>query len=130
MYIDYPRCPECQCPLLRCKRYSRLIKKIHNKIGTGHVSRKDLSDSLKNDATIKLHLLTASTQLPEHIEKIIRKNLDNNRQNIFGTLFVHALNLFTELDNNVSDERSKMLTTIYEHIKKSDSLFLTRQQWS
>ncbi|CAF4522009.1 unnamed protein product [Rotaria sp. Silwood2] len=130
MYAEYPRCPKCQHPLIKCKRYSRLIKKIQQRIGNCTILLKTLSDSLANNYSLSSRPLIEYTELPEHMIKIVKRNIDNNRQRKLAELFVYVVNLFRKLNDEVSTERDIILTTIYEYVEKNDSLFLTRQQWS
>ncbi len=128
MYVEYPRCPICQSSMVRCKRYSGLMKKIHSKIAnisevlyirTGS-KRQDLpkSKSIKDD------------NLPEQITAIVKRNNDNDRHQKLTELFVYVVNLFQNLTGRMETERDQLLKTIYEHVEKTNSIFFTRQQWS
>ncbi|CAF3489036.1 unnamed protein product [Adineta steineri] len=107
MHVEYPRCPKCQYPLVKCKRYSTLIKKIHGRLDKFYSGTETLLvDTLRQ-----------------------RRDSDNNRQKKLCDLFIHVVGLFQNLKKQVSTERDKILEAVYEHVKKNDSLFLTRQQW-
>ncbi|CAF3707173.1 unnamed protein product [Rotaria sordida] len=129
MYVEYPRCPKCQHPIIKCKRYSRLIKKIQQRIGNSIFSLKTLSSSLTDGFGVNSRSVIQYTDLPEYIIKIIKINTDNNRRRKLTELFVHVVNLFRKLSDEISKECDVILKTIYEHVEKNDSLFLTRQQW-
>jgi cell fate (sporulation/competence/biofilm development) regulator YmcA (YheA/YmcA/DUF963 family) len=130
MYVGYPQCPKCQHPLVKCKRYSRVIKKIYDRIAKTSSRWKTLSGS-KNDATFIRTLNRSITYagLPEHVIEIVKRNNSTCRQYKLAELFVHVVNLFQERSDVVSIERDMILKAIYEHVKKKNSLFLTRQQW-
>ena len=129
MYVDYPRCPECQFPLVKCKRYSYLIKKIQEKVR--NVSMRTpgiLSNVIRSNFLTGLFSETEYGELPDNIIKII-KNIERLRQYELGKLFLHAVNLFRKLSDEVAIERDIILKAIYEHVEANDSLFLTHQQW-
>ncbi|CAF5118140.1 unnamed protein product, partial [Rotaria sp. Silwood1] len=130
MHVEYPRCPKCQYPLIKCKRYSRLIKKIQQRIGNSSHSLKTLSNSFINNKIFNSRSTIEYNELSENTIKIIKRNIDNDRQRKLAVLFVHVVMLFRKLNDEVSIERDIILKTIYEHVEKNDSLFLTRQQWS
>ncbi|CAF5003686.1 unnamed protein product, partial [Rotaria sp. Silwood1] len=130
MHVEYPRCPKCQYPLIKCKRYSRLIKKIQQRIGNSSHSLKTLSNSFINNKIFNSRSTIEYNELSENTIKIIKRNIDNDRQRKLAVLFVHVVMLFRKLNDEISIERDIILKTIYEHVEKNDSLFLTRQQWS
>ncbi|CAF4654475.1 unnamed protein product [Rotaria sp. Silwood1] len=130
MHVEYPRCPKCQYPLIKCKRYSRLIKKIQQRIGNSSHSLKTLSNSFINNKIFNSRSTIEYNELSENTIKIIKRNIDNDRQRKLAVLFVHVVMLFRKLNDEISIERDIILKTIYEYVEKNDSLFLTRQQWS
>jgi hypothetical protein len=130
MYVDYPRCPVCQWSLVKCKRYSSLIKKIHNRLGNIHSTVTTLSGSGKLFLRSPPRLTIKDVKLPEQINAIIKRNDDNSRQHKLIELFVHVVGLFQKLSCQIDTERDRLLQAIYEHVEKNNSLFLTRQQWS
>jgi hypothetical protein len=130
MCVDYPRCPDCQWPLVNCKRYSGLIKKIHSKIEKLSVRSSTLSGSSVQDFLQGSKLAIKNSDLAESVSAIVKLNNDDSRRQKLAQLFVHVITLFQKLNYENNTERDKILNTIYEHVKKTNSLFLTRQQWT
>lgn len=130
--VDYPRCPDCPYPLIECKRYTRLIKKIQSKFAHITYSTINSRDTAASAflSIINLSPLTECTEIPANIRNLMKKSLDRTRQKGRSTLFMHMLDLFRKLDSDVSNERNVVLNSIYEEAEKNDSIFLTRQQWS
>lgn len=129
MYVEYPRCPQCQWPLVKCKRYSGLIKKIQGRIENISSFMATLLGSEIYQIFRPASLSIGDVALPEQLTSIIERHKVNTRQHILIKLFIHVVRLFQKLNDPVSIERDRLLKAVYEHVEKSDSIFLTRQQW-
>ena len=129
MYVEYPRCPQCQYPLVKCKRYTSLIKKIQGRIENISPSMATLSESEIYQISRLVSLSIGDVTLPEKITTIIERHKANTRHHKLIKLFMHVVSLFQKLNDLVSTERDRLLKAVYEHVEKSDSIFLTRQQW-
>lgn len=130
MYVDYPRCPHCQASMVQCKRYSSLIKKIQSRLGTVDSIHEALTNVTKtvlisNNVTA----LLVDIDLPDKITEIIKTKCNLRRQTKLIELFVHVIDLFKKLSSNVSDERDRLLKSVYNFIEENQTIFLTKQQW-
>lgn len=122
MKVDYPRCPTCQHSLVECKHIVKLIKKIHHSI----------QPFINNLSTIRSSssLSPKDLELPVAVLTVVESHLKNSRDGPYVTLLLHVIDLFRRLDQRVESERQSIMNIIYNHVEKSQSIFLTRQQWS
>ena len=126
--VDYPRCPECQWSLVRCKRYSGSIKKIHQKLAS---TTQAIPSLPATRSKFQYYSITSTRAvLPGNIATIVDQHSSRKRLSNLTELFTHVIGLFTELDDLVESERTKLLNAIYASVEKNNSVFLTRQQWS
>ena len=130
MYIEYPRCPICQSSMVRCKRYSGLMKKIHSTIGNICATIATLTLLAGYSISAEVIRLMRDVKIPDQILTIVKKQRDNDRCEKLTELFLHVINLFQKLSGQIEIERDKLLKSLYEHVEKNNSIFLTRQQWS
>lgn len=130
MYVDYPRCPHCQASMVQCKRYSSLIKKIQSRLGTVDRIQETQTDAIKSSfISLKAPTLPIDIDLPDKITEIIQTKCDLKRQSKLIELFVHVIDLFKKLSSNVSDERDRLLKSVYKFVEENQTIFLTKQQW-
>ncbi|CAF1069393.1 unnamed protein product [Adineta ricciae] len=127
--IDYPGCPTCQWPLVKCKRYASLIKKIHNRIANISASESTLTRKTRSFAEVEVISLATALELPESVIKIVRQFGNHPRRRKLTELFLNTIDVFKNLSGTVSVERDKFLRAIYAHVEQHDSLYFTRQQW-
>ncbi|UJR28371.1 hypothetical protein I4U23_009614 [Adineta vaga] len=128
--VDYPRCPTCQWSLVKCKRYSSLIKMIHARMENVTATALTLSEAGIDTFGLAVILSTLDVKLPTSIKTIIERNFAHQRRRRLTKLFIHVTELFEKLSNRMDIERDKLLRAVYEYVEKNDSIFLTRQQWS
>lgn len=129
MYVEYPRCPTCQLSMVQCKRYSDLMKRIHNKIENISATVSTLTGSERYQLIHRASISMKDVKLPDQITAIVKQNDDNNRHKKLTELFVHVINLFQKLTGEIETKRDKLLKSIYECVEKNNSIFFTRQQW-
>ncbi len=129
MYLEYPRCPLCQLSMVRCKRYCGLIKKIQSKIENISLSVSTLTESKQNVLPPRSSISLMDVELPDQITAIVKQNDSNRRYQKLTELFLHVVSLFQKLKCRIDTECDKLLKSIYEHVEKNNSVFLTRQQW-
>jgi hypothetical protein len=129
--MDYPRCPICQWAMVKCKRYCGLMKKIQSNLGNVTSIESTLTGSPKSSSPLfRIKILLNDVKLSEQITAIIKRSDNNTRHHELTELFVDVISLFQKLDSQMEIERDKLLKSIYEHVEKNNSIFLTRQQWS
>jgi len=129
--MDYPRCPICQWAMVKCKRYCGLMKKIQSNLGNVTSIESTLTGSPKSSLPLfRTKILLKDVKLSEKITAIIKRSDNNTRHHELIELFVDVISLFQKLDSQMEIERDKLLKSIYEHVEKNNSIFLTRQQWS
>lgn len=129
MYVNYPRCPKCQLSMVRCKRYSSLIKKIQDKLENHSPSASTLTGSSTRALIFIRNAAMEGIQVPDQIAAIIKKNNDSDRRRKLTELFIHMIRLFQKLSGRTEIERDNLLKSIYEQVEKNNSIFFTRQQW-
>jgi hypothetical protein len=116
--------------MVRCKRYSGLIKKIQGKIENSSLAASDLTISERFYDFLGQPIISLKdVELPDQITAIVKQNDDNARHTILTKLFLHVVRLFQKLNGRMETERDKLLKSIYEHVEKNNSVFFTRQQW-
>ena len=129
--MDYPRCPQCQYSLVRCKRLSSLVNQIHEIVkGFPHVT----SETSATRSIIETKLMSAESlrklKLPEAISVILDRHRTNSRHHNLTHLFIHVLTHFNELDDDICVHRDKIIRMIYDRMEKKGSIFFTQQQWT
>ncbi len=130
MYVNYPRCPTCQFSMVKCKRYSGLIKKIQSKIENSSSTLLTIRPAPEKRTSSQSNISLKDVKLPEQISTIVKENNDNERHKELAALLIHVIGLFQKLSGRMDTERDKILKSIYEHVKTNNSIFFTRQQWS
>jgi len=115
--------------MVQCKRYSYLIKKIHNELENISSTVSTLTGSERFNLIHRSNISLKDVELSDQITAIVKRSDDNNRHKILIELFVHMISLFQKLTGQMEAERDKLLKSIYEHVEKNNSIFFTRQQW-
>jgi NTP pyrophosphatase (non-canonical NTP hydrolase) len=115
--------------MVQCKRYSDLIKKIHNKIENISATLSLVTKSERHHPVPRSSICMKDVELSDQITAIVKQNDDNSRRKKLTDLFIHVISLFRKLTGRMEAERDKLLKSIYEHVEKNNSVFFTRQQW-
>ena len=129
-YVDYPRCPTCQSPMVKCKRYVSLIKKIQNTMENITSITLTPTTSLVNNLIIHRMNALEDIVLPEKIMTITKRSNDAKRQRVLAELFAHVIKLFQKISSRVEIERDQFLKCVYERVEERNAIFFTRQEWS
>jgi hypothetical protein len=96
--------------MVRCKRYSGLIKKIQGKIENSSLAASDLTISERFYDFLGQPIISLKdVELPDQITAIVKQNDDNARHTILTKLFLHVVRLFQKLNGRMETERDKLL---------------------